>query len=252
MRISPPYSVPGAEPSLLRAGKTACLLLHGFTAQPEEMKFLAGDLHGRGYTVLIPRLAGHGTQPRDLGRVHWSDWLLSVEDGLDLLSGVAEQVVLIGQSMGAVIALTAAAEYPVAAVVGLSTPNFVYSGAQVLLARALGAFGLMAGKHSPEHPELGARRQADYPAYARYPVRIIPELARLQLAMRAALPAVSAPVLLVDVGIGTTSLDEIHARLGASIKEKLWLDELDHSLVRDEKRQIVFDAIAAFLHKLHL
>ena len=163
---------------------------------------------------------------------------------------------LIGQSMGAMIALTAAAEYPVTAVVGLSTPNFVYPGAQVLLARALGAFGLMAGKHSPEHPELGARRQADYPAYARYPVRIIPELAGLQLAMRAALPAVSAPVLVVqsraDLGIGTTSLDEIHARLGASIKEKLWLDELDHSLVRDEKRQIVFDAIAAFLHKLHL
>ena len=54
MKISPPYTVPGAEPGLLRAGKTACLLLHGFTAQPEEMKFLADDLHGRGYSVLIP------------------------------------------------------------------------------------------------------------------------------------------------------------------------------------------------------
>ena len=64
------FTVPGAEPSLLRAGPTSCLLLHGSTPNPEEMQFLADDLHGRGYTVLNVRLAGHGTHPRDLARTH--------------------------------------------------------------------------------------------------------------------------------------------------------------------------------------
>jgi carboxylesterase len=65
-----PFTIPGAEPSLLRAGPSSCLLLHGFTANPEEMQFLADDLHRRGHTVLNVRLAGHGTTPRDLRRMH--------------------------------------------------------------------------------------------------------------------------------------------------------------------------------------
>jgi carboxylesterase len=246
-------TVPGAEPSLLRGGSVACLLLHGFSANPEEMQFLADDLHGRGYTVLNVRLAGHGTHPRDLSRTRWSDWLLSVEDGLDLLQNISGQTVLIGQSMGGMIALAAAAQYPVAGVVALSTPYFGFSPVQVLIARLSGALGLIARKQVREHDELGQRREADYPAYARYPVRIIVELKGLNRAVHAALPKVKAPALVVqshqDMG-GRDDLEKIYSALGSAVKEKLWLDGFDHSVVRDEKRQVVFDAIGEFLKKI--
>jgi carboxylesterase len=247
------FTIPGAEPSLLRAGPTACLLLHGFTANPEEMQFLADDLHRSGHTVLTMRLAGHGTTPRDLVRTHWTDWLLSVEDGLDLLRGLSEQTVLIGQSMGGMIALTAAAEYPVAGVVALSTPYYGMPRLQALLARMMGALGMTAHKQEKEHPDLGQRREADYPAYARYPVRIIVEAYRLQRAMQASLPQVKAPALVVqsrqDMS-GMDDLERIYAALGSAWKEKLWLDGFDHSVVRDEKRPVVFNAIGEFLKKL--
>jgi len=247
------FTVPGAEPSLWRAGPTSCLLLHGFTANPEEMQFLAGDLHGRGNTILNLRLAGHGTNPRDLARIHWTDWLLSVEDGLDLLRGLSEQTVLIGQSMGGMIALTAAAQYSVAGVVTLSTPYFGFPRIQVLLAYLMGALGMTAHKQVKEHPELGQRREADYPAYAKYPVRIIVELSRLQRAMHACLPQVKAPVLVVqslqDMG-GMDDLERIYTALGSVGKEKLVLEGFDHSVVRDEKRQVVFDAIGDFLKRI--
>jgi carboxylesterase len=224
------FTVPSAEPSLLPAGQTACLLLHGFTANPEEMQFLADDLHGRGYTVLNIRLAGHGTDPRDLARTRWTDWLLSVEDGLDLLRGLSRQTVLIGQSMGGMIALTAAAQYPVAGVVALSTPYLGFRLMEVLLAHLMGALGMMARKRVKEHPELGRRREAGYPAYASYPVRIIVESHQ-------------------DMG-GMDDLERIFSALGSAGKEKLWLDNFDHSLVRDDKRQVVFNAIGEFLKKL--
>jgi len=247
------FTVPGAEPSLLQAGATACLLLHGFTANPEEMQFLADDLYGRGYTIMTVRLAGHGTDPRDLRRTDWSDWLLSVEDGLDLLSGLSEKTVLIGLSMGGMIALTAAAQYPLAGVVALSTPYFGFPPFQVLLARLMGALGMTAHKQVKEHPELGPRREAGYPAYTRYPVRIIVELARLQRAMQACLPQVRAPALVVqshqDMS-GMDDLERIYAALGSTVKEKLWLDGFDHSVVRDEKRQVVFDAIGKFMKRI--
>jgi len=247
------FTVPGAEPSLLCAGPTSCLLLHGFTANPEEMKFLTEDLHGRGHTVLNVRLSGHGTTPRDLALTRWTDWLLSVEDGLDLLRGLSEQTVLIGQSMGGMIALTAAAQYPVDGVVAISTPYFGFPRMQILLAQLMGVLGMTAHKQVKEHPELGQRREADYPAYARYPVRIIVELAKLQKTMRVSLPQVKAPVLVIqshqDMG-GMDDLERIYTTLGSTRKEKLWLDGFDHSVVRDEKRQVVFNAIGEFLKKI--
>jgi len=45
-------------------------------------------------------------------------------------------------------------------------------------------------------------------------------------------------------------LERIYAALGSAVKEKLWLDGFDHSVVRDEKRQVVFDAIREFLEKV--
>ena len=45
-------------------------------------------------------------------------------------------------------------------------------------------------------------------------------------------------------------LERIYAALGSAVKEKLWLDGFDYSVVRDEKRQVVFDAIREFLEKV--
>jgi len=247
------FTVPGAEPSLLRAGPVACLLLHGFTSNPEEMQFLADDLLRRGYTVLNVRLAGHGTTPRDLGRTRYTDWLLSVEDGLNLLRDITSQTIIIGQSMGGMTALIAAAQFPLAGVVAISTPYLGIPRIQVLLAHLMGGFGLTARRQVKEHPELGQRREADYPAYARYPVRIIVELAKLQKAMRASLPIIKVPVLVIqshqDMG-GMDDLERIFNALECQVKEKLCVDGFDHSIVRDNKRKVVFDAIGEFLKKI--
>ena len=121
------------------------------------------------------------------------------------------------------------------------------------MAHLMGALGMTAHKQVKEHPDLGQRREADYPAYARYPVRIVVEVARLQRAMHASLPQVKAPALVIqshqDMG-GMDDLERIYAGLGSAVKEKLWLDGFDHSIVRDEKRQVVFDAIGEFLKKI--
>jgi len=237
----------------LIAGEPACLLLHGFTAQPEEMAFLAADLHRGGHTVLTLRLAGHGTRPADLERTRWNDWLLSVEEGLCLLKDVSRRVVLVGQSMGGMIALTAAAQFTTAGVVALSTPFEAISPIEAAIHGALGWLGISLGKGSREDAELGERREAAYPAYARFPAKIMRELARLQQAMREALPRVKVPALVVQSRQdfhGGDDLEKIYALLGSDRKEKLWLDGFDHSIVRDEKRAMAFEAIARFIQSL--
>ncbi len=248
-------TVPGAEPTLWLGGTTACLLLHGFSSGPDEMEFLARDLSNRGYTVLTLRLAGHASTPQDLARTRWTDWLLSIEDGLNLVRNISERTVLIGQSMGGMAALAAAASLqPVAGVVALSTPYFGFPALQVFLARLMGALGMIAYEQGVrEHPDLGPRRQAGYPAYARYPVRTVVELDGLRQAMLKAMPQVKVPALVIqshqDMG-GGDDLEHIYNALGSAWKEKLWLDGFDHSIVRDDKRRVVFEAVAEFISKL--
>ena len=93
-------------------------------------------------------------RPTSPARV-WTDWLLSVEEGLALLRGVTDQVFLIGQSMGGMIALVAATRYPVDGVIALS--NAVRYGRETTAARR--APLLPPAAHDPESGRAGPRRR---------------------------------------------------------------------------------------------
>ena len=58
--------LPGGEPFFLPGGSTGCLLIHGFTASPQEMRRLGEHLAGEGHTVLGLRLPGHASTPPDM------------------------------------------------------------------------------------------------------------------------------------------------------------------------------------------
>ena len=250
-----PLIVPGAAPYLLPGGPTGCLLLHGFSSMPDEMRWLGDYLDAEGYTVLGQRLAGHATHPHDLVRTRWTDWLVSVEDGLAILGAVTERVFLIGLSLGGMVALTAAAHYPVAGVVGLSTPYYRVKPGRLRAARIVSLFKpLMPKKVVSADPPLHDRREEDYPAYPSLPTRSLIELDGLLAAMEIALPQVACPAYLIqsrdDAFVPANSMLEIYDRLGSKDKESLWLEGFEHALVRDPERQVVFDAVGAFVQRV--
>ncbi|MBI1854527.1 MAG: carboxylesterase, partial [Chloroflexi bacterium] len=63
--------IPTAEPFFLPGSKTGCLLIHGFTGAPKEMRWMGEYLADKGYSVLGVRLAGHATRPEDMIRSNW-------------------------------------------------------------------------------------------------------------------------------------------------------------------------------------
>src|SRR3990172_3152864 len=105
--------LPTTEPFFFRGGPVGCLLIHGFTSTPKEMRWLGEYLAGQGHTVYGVRLAHHATQPADMNRSRWHDWFYSAVDGWHILRDQCERVFPIGLSMGGVTALKLAAEYPV-------------------------------------------------------------------------------------------------------------------------------------------
>lgn len=92
----------------------AVLLLHGFTGYPAELARPGIDLYEAGLDVLAIRYPGHGTSARDFLRTDDRMWLAAAEDAAAWLEGLYEEVVLVGHSMGGLIALILAARRHVA------------------------------------------------------------------------------------------------------------------------------------------
>ncbi|MFX1282633.1 MAG: alpha/beta hydrolase [Promethearchaeota archaeon] len=94
---------PLAKPFYFEGSEVGVLLVHGFTASPTETLPLGKFLHKKGYTVHGIRLAGHGTNYRELSKFTWHDWYKSVETGYLNLKEFCQTVFPIGISLGAIL-----------------------------------------------------------------------------------------------------------------------------------------------------
>ncbi len=102
----------------------AVVLIHGFTGAPTHFRPLAEFLHGHGYTVSAPLLAGHGTTMEHMQSTGWRDWLRSARHAADAVSDHG-RVHLVGLSMGGLLAIVVASKTAAATVTTINTPILV-------------------------------------------------------------------------------------------------------------------------------
>jgi carboxylesterase len=256
-----PQIIPTAEPFLLLgdASKPACLLIHGFTGTPKEMRWMGEHLHRQGYTCLGIRLAGHATQPEDMIRSRWTDWVVSVEDGYHLLCGLTEDIFLVGLSMGGILSLLMSTRLKVKGVVAMSTPSRLPTDYPIWLMEFLSRFIKFSAK-TKQPPGSGWFDKTAYKehiVYGKNPVRSAAELKKLILEMRAALPKVNVPVLLMhsrdETYILPDNLEYIYDGLvNTSDKTKLYLTGSGHNLPRDASREQVFQSAVEFFQRVSI
>lgn len=80
--------------------KIGILMLHGFTSTPRQFKELSFYLSEKGFNILAPLIAGHGTSPKDLMKTSPKDWTESAKKAYFRLKKVSEKVFIIGNSFG--------------------------------------------------------------------------------------------------------------------------------------------------------
>jgi carboxylesterase len=97
--------MPGAGTFFFEGSEVGCLLIHGFTGTPQNVRPLGDFLARRGLTVLAPRLAGHGTTVEEFEQSGPEDWVQTINTGLDQLKHTCSSVFAIGISMGGTLAL---------------------------------------------------------------------------------------------------------------------------------------------------
>ncbi len=246
-----PQTIPSAEPFFLPAGRTGCLLLHGLTGAPKEMRWMGDHLCANQVTVLGMRLAGHATSPAALERTRWQDWLASVEDGYNLLRECCEAVFVCGLSLGGTLALYSASFLPVRGVIAMSSPYQLPRDWRLNFVRLLRRIQPRVEKGAPDwHNPDAAAGHVEYPYY---PTAAIAELRDLLGEFRAALPQVNVPVLLVhsrqDRGVAPANMEKIHAALGSREKHMLWVENSGHVIPREPDRAVVFSAALDFIRR---
>jgi carboxylesterase len=225
------------------------------------MRGMGEFLNRQGYTCLGIRLAGHATNPEDMVRSRWTDWVASVEDGYQLLRGYSNDLFLIGLSMGGILALLMSTRLSphVKGVVAMSTPSRLPTDYPTWFIQLISTVIRYRPK-SKEPPGSGwfdKTAYQDHVAYAKNPVRSTAELKKLILEMRAALPKVNVPVLLMhskdERYILPDNVEDIYADLiNASDKTKLYLAGSGHVLPRDASREQVFRSTLEFIQRVNV
>jgi len=249
--------IPTTEPFFLPGGRTGCLLIHGFTGTPKEMRWMGDYLNLQGYSCLGIRLHGHATDPGDMIHSRWTDWTACVEDGYHLLRGSTDRIFLIGLSMGGVLALLMSTRLEVAGVVGMSTPYSLPREYPLWLLRIYSRFIRYApkSKETPGASWFDKRAYVDHVSYPQNPIISVAELKLLLTAMRAALPEVRKPVLLIhsrdDSYVLPQNLENLHTALvNAADRTKLLVTGSGHVVTRDAARQQAFESTAEFIKRI--
>jgi carboxylesterase len=243
---------PGAEPFYLHGGPTGVLLLHGFTGATRDVRPIAEALHADGLTAHGVRLAQHGAHGPDLNRAHWRDWYASALDGYHLLRQNCERVFVVGLSMGGMLALRLAAErpaveLPVAGVVTLSMPTYLYYQRAGWRARFAGLYGSLFPFVVKENPS-----SVDYSAgYPVFPTLAVQQFFNLMKETDALLPRITAPVLLVhsraDDFIPPENMPYVHSRLTGAPRAMFWLERSEHVVTRSNEMDGLLARLREFI-----
>jgi carboxylesterase len=196
-----------AESFALGDGPDACLLLHGFTGTPEEVRPIGVALARAGIRSVGPLLPGHGRSPEDLFTTTHAELIDAAKEAFLSLRG-ARRVYLCGLSAGAAIAVHLASRswigegLPDLAAMVLLAPAIQFSGAGWLYAEVVGrlpALPIMFSKGARDIAEVDDR-QKEPSAYTAVPMRWGRELRELSEEAQKLAPRVRVRTLILQGG----------------------------------------------------
>jgi carboxylesterase len=244
------------------AGVSA-LLIHGLTGTPYEMRYLGEQLAARGVRVRGVKLAGHAGTPEELGEASYDHWYESVVNGFEELRQHDEPVVVVGLSMGAVLAarLTADQGEAIAGVTLLAPAFFLprsTTAALKGLRAVLGSFVDLIYLYNPSYSgihDMAAR--SVHPTLRLMALAAPLKLLDLSTLVRPMLPRITQPALVIHARRDQTcpmrrNVDYVMKHLGSVEKRAVHLEESYHVITVDTEKERVVDEVAGFVERFRV
>ena len=243
--------IKGAEPFFIEGNHIGCVLIHGLSSSPSEMRILGKFLNEKGYSVTAPLLPGHGTKPEDMMKHSWQDWYQEVESAFTYLTKQrCTKIYLIGLSMGSLIALYGAAQkLPISGVVAMAPP--IHLEPKIIYAAPIAKyFKKSVKKEDIVKPVDGIQRIA----YSEHVIHGVHELLKLRKRVKGSLADIKKPVLIVhskdDKLCLPSSTQYVHDRLGSSLKVLKWLARSGHIITMGPEREEMFVQMDHFIQQM--
>ncbi len=246
-----PIEVPIPPPT--RQDKLAVLVLHGFTSSTDTVDGLLPYLEEAGIPYERPILRGHGTRYQDMRGVTAQHWYVDADRALLKLWNQGYHVVVVGLSMGGLVALELAMRHPdvVAGVVSIAAAlkfKDPLSSLTGLLAK------LVRYWPSPESfndPEL-AKNCTNYPMFATDAFASLYDYSK-EIAER--LPEVHVPIRILqskkDQVVAPESANIIYEKVSSPLRQILWFERSGHEMMQDMEAEAVFDEVMHFVNEFH-
>lgn len=235
-------------------GPVGCLLVHGFGDTAALMEPMGAHLSALGISTKGITLPGHGTTLDDFAQTSNPTLLAKVEMEYAKLKKECESAVIVGFSMGGLLALQLGTMREVDGIVTICAPVYPRGGeAGEKLLKAVARCGSVFGANIPKlgMTSLTDKTLSEYlVGYKAYPSQSVLRLLDLMQLTRAVMNRVASPLLVVqsrrDDVIWKDSGKAIYDSVKSKEKRLIYLENSRHKAPIDKDRHTLFEEVGKF------
>jgi len=234
----------------LKGTKQAILLLHSFTSSANEMRGLAKHLHNIGYSCYAPNYKGHGETPEKLYESSVEEAWQTAEQALQFLHEEGyKDIIVIGQSLGGVMALRLSKNIKCKAIVVISSP---------LMERPIESLENRVKHFTKRYFRFQKKPEEWIKGFIEQhfprPVKKLQALQQFILNTQTILPTINKPICLFKGGLDDVvfqdSIDLIEANVQSTFKRKIAYPNSGHLLTLDKDREQLYQDIHLFIQQI--
>jgi carboxylesterase len=248
------------EAEFFAAGRAPCVVaFHGFGGTAAELRPLLDRIASAGYAVDSALLPGHGSRVEQLQDETFRDWIDAAWERTRASLGKSGRVVLLGFSLGSLLAMQIASERP-QGLAGLA----VLGNALTLRSLSSAGLGLLdrLGLRIPDvyvvKPRAGdvvdTSAMRGLLSYDRHPLRSALEVYRAGPRVRGVVGRIACPTLILhgrrDRVCSWRNATWLADHVGAKDVSIRLFENSGHVLPCDGERQVVADEVLAFLARM--
>ncbi|MBF0493245.1 MAG: alpha/beta fold hydrolase [Deltaproteobacteria bacterium] len=242
-----PLKLPLKE--LPQYSKIGVLVLHGFTSSLKAVDGIKSYLEKSKLPYAMPLLRGHGSQYKDLAGVTWNEWVADAEKALFELSEKVEKVIVVGLSMGGLVALKLGLKHPdkIAGVVTVAAALKFADPLAPLTKIIAKIVPYWPGPKSFNDPECAKQNQN----YSWFPTDAFCSLYDFAKHIEKNLSKFKVPLLVIhskkDSVISPIAASIIYEKVGSEWRDIKWFQKSGHDMMQDYEAKEVFAEIMDFV-----
>ncbi|GAG22293.1 unnamed protein product [marine sediment metagenome] len=224
------------EPFYNKASKElGVLMFHGLTATPYQVRELGDFLYSQGISNFGACIAGHGTKKENLLKTTRKDWLDSAMNAYLEFQKVYPKTIVLGFSMGGLLALNLSNEYKPQGTIVIATPYNLNIKGNLLA---------MIGFHK-SHPDDNVK----YPGPI--PIKIKHQIVKFVKETKGIMDKIDDPILIIqgtkDRRVSKRSPYLIYNKVKSQHKELLILPGEEHIILKGNYKYQIFNKIHEFV-----